>query len=145
MEKWKNYVYRVKEIIESSRKNKISLNMKRLKLKEKLVQENSKMEKIGNISLENKIFLEKMNNLKNKSKNLHLSASELHSETQAKVSLTRKILWRRRTRKRRSGSKAKKKRFGSSFNRKLTLHARKSKSSRNTSSNSRKLSRTKTK
>jgi hypothetical protein len=86
MEKWKKYIFRVKEIIENSRKNKILLNSKRLKLKEKLVQENSKMEKIGNISLENKIFLEKMNNLKNKSKNLYITASEKHSLTLNKVS-----------------------------------------------------------
>ena len=61
------------------------LNSKRLILKEKLAQENSKMEKIGNISLENKIFLEKMNNLKNKSKNLYITASEKYSLTLNRV------------------------------------------------------------
>lgn len=85
MQKWKAHVYRVKDIIEASRKNKLSLNAKRVKLKEKLAQENSKMDKIGNISLENKIFLEKMNNLKNKAKNLYISASEKHSVALGKV------------------------------------------------------------
>lgn len=105
MEKWKQYVLQVKDIIEASRKNRISLNAKRLKLKEKLVQENSKMEKIGNISLENKIFLEKMNNLKNKSKNLFISASEKHSSTKNKVAPTRCTCSRRRTQRRGSGSR----------------------------------------
>lgn len=74
-----------KEIIESSKKNRSTMNSKRLRLKEKLIQENLKMEKIGNISLENKIFLEKMNNLKNKSKNIYITASEKYSLTLNKV------------------------------------------------------------
>lgn len=75
----------VKKLIDASKKKKSELIAHRIKLKDMLVQENSKMEKIGNISLENKIFYDKMNSLKNKAKNVYLSTKEKYNSALDKV------------------------------------------------------------
>ena len=56
-----------------------------MNLKEKLSEENSKMEKIGNISLENKLFYDKMNNLKNRAKNEYMEVKEKYNSTLDRV------------------------------------------------------------
>ena len=82
---WQNNIDKVKKLIDNSKLKRGELSNKRIQLKDKLIQENSKMEKIGNISLENKIFYDKMNNLKNKSKNMFMSVKEKYNSTLDKV------------------------------------------------------------